>query len=99
MKITTGIAIAAAILATATSIPAQAAKNSNMHAQREASCKAQAAKKFSGIHFMKRHSFVNDCMGRNTQAKAKVSKSKVATVHHTEIGARKAPTTTGQSVK
>lgn len=99
MKFTTGFAIAASILVTATSMPAQAAKNGNAHAQLEASCKAQAAKKFSGIHFMKRHTFVNDCMGRNAQAKAKVSKSKVATVHHTEIGARKVPTTTGQSVK
>jgi hypothetical protein len=91
MKITTGIAIAAAILATATSIPAQAAMNGDAHAQLAASCKAQAAKKFSVIHFMKRRSFVNDCMGRNAQAKA--------TVHQTENGAKKAPSTTGQSVK
>ena len=31
--------------------------------------KAQAAKKFSAIHFIKRKNFVNDCMGYNAQAK------------------------------
>ena len=103
MKIATGIALAVAILATATSIPAQAAKKGDAVAQREASCKAQAAKKFSGIHFIKRHNFINECMGTSTHARAtstsRAHASRMSTVHHTEVGEKKAPTTTGQSVK
>jgi hypothetical protein len=85
MKTLTAIAIAAAVFATA--IPAQAATKNTAMAQREASCKADAAKKFSAIHFLKRRNFVNNCMGRTTHAKA-VMPAKKAT-----------PTTTGQSVK
>lgn len=38
--------------------------NAKALAQREASCKAQAAKKYSAIHFLKRRDFVNRCMGQ-----------------------------------
>ena len=72
MRILTAVAIAAAVLATG--VPAQAAKKDPAMAQREASCKAQAAKKFSAIHFMQRRDFVNQCMGRTTTAKAKKAK-------------------------
>jgi hypothetical protein len=81
MKTSTAIALAAAFLTTAT--PAFAAKEgkNTARAQQEASCKAQAAKKFSAIHFMKRHDFVNRCMGVTNTAKAK----------------KVQPTTTGQA--
>jgi hypothetical protein len=46
----------------------QEGKN-DLRAQREASCKAQAAMKFSAIHFIKRSQFVNNCMGATTTAK------------------------------
>ena len=85
MKTLTAIAVAAAVFAA--SVPAQAAAKTMAMAQREASCKADAAKKFSAIHFLKRREFVNNCMGRTTHAKA-------------AMPAKKAPaTTTGQSVK
>jgi hypothetical protein len=69
MKILTALAIAAAVMATGVSAEAATAKGSAM-AQREASCKAQAAKKYSAIHFLKRRDFVNHCMGRSETAKA-----------------------------
>jgi hypothetical protein len=58
--------IAAVLLAVSFAVSADAAtkKNSKAVAQQEASCKAQAAKKFSAIHFLKRRDFVNRCMGR-----------------------------------
>jgi hypothetical protein len=57
--------IAAGLLAVsfATSADAATKKNAKATAQREASCKAQAAKKYSAIHFIKRRDFVNRCMG------------------------------------
>ena len=58
--------IAAGLLAVSFAASADAAtkkQNAKAMAQREASCKAQAAKKYSAIHFMKRRDFVNRCMG------------------------------------
>jgi hypothetical protein len=69
MKILTTLALAAAVLATGVSAEAATKKDSAM-AQREASCKTQAAKKYSAIHFLKRRDFVNQCMGRSETAKA-----------------------------
>jgi len=69
MKILTAIAIAAAVMATGVSAEAATKKDPAL-AQREASCKAQAAKKYSAIHFIKRRDFVNQCMGRSDTAKA-----------------------------
>jgi len=46
----------------------------------QASCKAQAAKKYSAIHFMKRHNFVNNCIAQH--AKASVPKA----AKHTTTG-------------
>ena len=65
--------IVAGVLAVSFTTTADAALSKEARtamAQHEASCKAQAAKKFSAIHFLKRRNFVNDCMGRNAQAKA-----------------------------
>jgi len=80
MKVLTTIALAAVFMAAGT--PAFAGKEgkNDMRAQREASCKAQAAKKFTAIHFIKRSQYVNKCMGETTTAKK----------------AKRAPTTTGQ---
>jgi hypothetical protein len=36
----------------------------------QASCKAQAAKKYSAIHFMKRRTFVNNCVAQHAKASA-----------------------------
>jgi hypothetical protein len=74
-SIATGIAIAAAILAVAG--PAQAATKKagdTAMAQREASCKAQAAKKYSAVRFLARRDYVNRCMGQATMAKSKKAK-------------------------
>lgn len=70
MKISTAIAITATILATG--IPAEAATKTGKDAavaQREASCKAQAAKKFSAVRFMARKDYVDKCMGRTVAGK------------------------------
>jgi hypothetical protein len=69
MKILTALAVAAAVMTAGVSAEAATKKGSAM-AQREASCKAQAAKKYSTIHFVKRRDFVNQCMGRSQTAKA-----------------------------
>ena len=69
MKILTALAVAAAVMATGVSAEAATKKDPAM-AQREASCKAQAAKKYSAVHFLKRRDFVNQCMGRSDTAKA-----------------------------
>ena len=58
-------------------------------AQQEASCKAEAAKKFSAIHFIKRRNFVNNCMARAEAKPLKAAKSPTAS--------KPAATTTGQS--
>ena len=83
MKLFTAIAVTAALIAAGT--PAFAAKEGKnaAYAQREASCKAQAAKRFSAIHFMKRHNYVNNCMGISKTAKARKAH----------------PTTTGQATR
>lgn len=77
MKISTGIAVAVAIVATA--LPVQAASKQDRNAaltQREASCKAQAAKKYSAIRFLARRDYVNKCLGHAAQAKAAKPKGK-----------------------
>ncbi len=79
MRISTVIAVTAAILAAGVSAEAATAKGKNTAmAQREASCKAQAAKKFSAIRFMARRDYVDKCMGRTAEAKAKKPKMKKA---------------------
>jgi hypothetical protein len=74
-SITTGIAIAAVILAVA--VPAHAATRKagdTAMAQREASCKAQAAKKYSAVRFLARRDYVNRCMGQAAMGKGKKAK-------------------------
>jgi hypothetical protein len=71
-SIATAIALAATIFATGGYAQAATSKGKNTAmAQREASCKAQAAKKYSAIRFMARRDYVNKCMNPTTMAKAK----------------------------
>jgi hypothetical protein len=35
-------------------------------AQRQAECQAQANKKYSAVHFLKRRAFVKNCMSQKT---------------------------------
>jgi len=50
---------------------AEAAGNKQkVSAEVQASCKAQAAKKYSAIHFLKRRNFVNNCVARHDKASA-----------------------------
>ena len=68
---------------------AEAAKQ-KVSADVQASCKAQAAKKYSAIHFMKRNNFVNNCIAQHAKASApKAAAPKKATK----------PETTGQAPK
>jgi hypothetical protein len=63
-------ALATALVASFT-ISAEAAGNKQkVSAEVQASCKAQAAKKYSAIHFMKRRNFVNDCVAQHAKASA-----------------------------
>jgi hypothetical protein len=50
---------------------AEAAGNKQkVSAEVQASCKAQAAKKYSAIHFLKRRNFVNNCVAQHAKASA-----------------------------
>lgn len=81
-----------AALAVSFAVSAEAAGNKHkVSADVQASCKAQAAKKFSAIHFLKRHNYVNDCVAQHANANAK---AKPATA-----GQAVKPTTTGQAPK
>lgn len=58
-------AISAAFLITSFSaVTPAAAKDSPAMAQKRKQCKAEAAKKYTAVHFVKRNRFVNVCMGR-----------------------------------
>ena len=83
-----------AALAVSFAVSAEAAgKKHKVSADVQASCKAQAAKKFSAIHFLKRHNYVNDCVAQHANANAH-AKAKPATA-----GQAVKPTTTGQAPK
>lgn len=60
-------AVAAALLATAFTVSADAAatkkKETTVSAAKTASCKAEAKKKFSALHPLKRRSYEKKCMG------------------------------------
>ena len=59
------ITLAAAAFAVSSAASADAATKAEKKAiaQHERSCKAQAARKFSAVHFLKRREFVKQCMG------------------------------------
>ena len=68
------ISTLATALVVSFAVSAEAAKQ-KVSADVQASCKAQAAKKYSAIHFMKRRSFVNDCVAQHAKASAPKAKS------------------------
>ncbi len=70
------ISVLATALVATFAISAEAAGNKHkVSADVQASCKAQAAKKYSAIHFMKRWNFVNDCVAQHAKASAPKAKS------------------------
>lgn len=82
------ISATAAALVMSFAVSAEAAGNKQkVSADVQTSCKAQAAKKYSAIHFLKRRNFVNNCIAQHANAKA------------TKAGEPIKPTTTGQAPK
>jgi len=70
------ISTLATALVASFAVSAEAAGNKQrMSADVQASCKAQAAKKYSAIHFIKRRNFVNDCMAQHAKASTPKAKS------------------------
>jgi len=70
------IATLATALVASFAISAEAAGNKQkVSAEVQASCKAQAAKKYSAIHFMKRRNFVDNCVAQHAKASAPKAKS------------------------
>jgi BMFP domain-containing protein YqiC len=80
----------AAALAMAFMTSADAAQKQKVSADVQAACKAQAAKKFSAIHVLKRRNFVNNCIAQHASAKPKAT---------TGQAAKSQPMTTGQGPK
>jgi hypothetical protein len=65
------ISTLATALVVSLAVSAEAAGNKQrVSADVQASCKAQAAKKYSAIHFMKRRTFVNNCVAQHAKASA-----------------------------
>lgn len=65
------ISTVATALVACFAVSAEAAGNKQkVSAEVQASCKAQAAKKYSAIHFVKRHNFVNNCVAQHAKASA-----------------------------
>jgi len=62
--------LTAALIVASFSLSADAAtkkdamKKDAAMAQKEATCKAEAKKKFTAVHFMKRRDYVKKCMGQ-----------------------------------
>ncbi len=70
------ISTIAAIFAMSFAMSAEAATHKQkVSADVEASCKAQAAKKYSAIHFIKRRNFVNNCVAQHAKASAPKAKT------------------------
>jgi hypothetical protein len=88
------ISTMAAALAVSFAVSAEAAVNKQkVSADVQASCKAQAAKKFTAVHFLKRRNFVNNCLAQHANPNVH-AKAKPATT-----GQAVKPTTTGQAPK
>ena len=58
--------VVAGLFASLLAVSADAAANKKdpAMAQHQAECQAQAKKKYSAIHFLKRHAFVKSCMNQ-----------------------------------
>jgi hypothetical protein len=85
----TAALLAISFATAANAVPSKASRTAM--AQHQASCKAQAAKKYSAVHFLKRRDFVNECMGRTAKS-SKVQRVKTAKVN-------KKSQTTGQAAR
>jgi hypothetical protein len=71
----------AAALVISFAVSAEAAGNKQkVSADVQASCKAQAAKKYSAIHFLKRLNFVNNCIAQYANAKTQPKAKAIAAV-------------------
>jgi hypothetical protein len=62
--------LAAALVASLAVSADAATTKQKVSAELQASCKAQAAKKYSAIHFIKRRNFVNNCVAQHAKASA-----------------------------
>jgi hypothetical protein len=83
---------AALVMSFAVSAEAAGSKQ-KVSAEVQASCKAQAAKKYSAIHFLKRRNFVNNCIAQHANARTP------AKVKANTAGEPAKPMTTGQAPK
>jgi hypothetical protein len=68
-------ALATALVASFAVSAEAAGHKQKVSADVQASCKAQAAKKYSAVHFMKRRNFVNNCVAQHAKATAPKAKS------------------------
>jgi len=65
------VSMLAVALVASFAVSAEAAGNKQkVSADVQASCKEQAAKKYSAIHFIKRRDFVNNCVAQHAKASA-----------------------------
>lgn len=62
--------LAAALVASLAVSADAATTKQKVSAEVQASCKAQAAKQYSAIHFIKRRNFVNNCVAQHAKASA-----------------------------
>ena len=86
------ISTIAAALAMSFAVSADAAQKHKVSTEIQASCKAQAAHKFTAIHFIKRRNFVNDCIARHANAEPKATTGQ-GTIANSQ------PMTSGQAPK
>ena len=63
-------ALATALVA-GVAVSAEAGNKQKVSAEVQASCKAQANKKYSAIHFMKRRNFTNNCIAQHAKGAPK----------------------------
>jgi len=93
----------AAAMAMSFVVSADAASKQRVSDSIQASCKAQAAKKFSAIHFLKRRNFANNCMAQHANAKPKAAPVHAAKAKDNAQPMAAAPavkpSTTGQAPK
>jgi hypothetical protein len=93
------VPVIATALALSFAVSADAAgSKQRVTADVKASCQAQAAKKFSAIHFMKRRDFTNNCMAQHARL-AKPQTAVAAKPAPAKTAAKPMPSTTGQSTK
>ena len=90
-------ALATALVASFAVSTEAAGNKQKVSADIQASCKAQAAKKYSAIHFMKRRDFVNNCVAQHAKASAPKAKSTNTGQRINKLSDLKAPLRRGLS--